>query len=229
MGSAGGLGTLAGGALGFALGGPLGAAAGASIGGSLGGGVDNQRATRDAINAQTYGANQANQTIANTYQQQREDLQPWRQAGGAAMSQLASGNVMGNKQFYGDPGYQFRLNEGLKAVNANASARGRLNSGATMKELMRYGQGFASNEYNNAYNREFNRLSGLANMGYGATGQAVQAGSNYGNQVAGVQTGLANANAAARMNQSNNQQQTMGSLMGLGGQVLGGAFQGGYI
>lgn len=58
-------------------------------------------------------------------------------------------------KFKKEPGYNFRLSEGLKAVENSAAARGTLKSGRTMKELERYGQGFASNEFNNAYGRYF--------------------------------------------------------------------------
>jgi hypothetical protein len=52
-----------------------------------------------------------------------------------------------------DPGYQFRMQEGLNAVEGSAAARGTQLSGATMKALAKYGQNFASNEMANAYGR----------------------------------------------------------------------------
>lgn len=52
-----------------------------------------------------------------------------------------------------DPGYQFRLNEGLKALQASAAARGVLNSGGTLKGIEDYGQNYASQEYGNVFNR----------------------------------------------------------------------------
>lgn len=52
-----------------------------------------------------------------------------------------------------DPGYQFRINQGLQAVNNSAAARGGLLSGATLKELNNYAQGQASSEFQNAFNR----------------------------------------------------------------------------
>lgn len=47
------------------------------------------------------------------------------------------------------PGYTFRLAEGMKGVENSAAARGGLLSGAALKATQRYGQDFASNEYNN--------------------------------------------------------------------------------
>jgi len=52
-----------------------------------------------------------------------------------------------------DPGYQFRLKEGLGAIEASASARGNLNTGGTLQGLQRYGQDYASQEYGSAFGR----------------------------------------------------------------------------
>ncbi|HMN09312.1 MAG TPA: hypothetical protein PKC83_11050 [Gemmatimonadaceae bacterium] len=52
-----------------------------------------------------------------------------------------------------DPGYQFRLAQGVKARDASAAARGTLRGGNQMLALEAYGQGLASDEYQNAYNR----------------------------------------------------------------------------
>ena len=52
-----------------------------------------------------------------------------------------------------DPGYQFRMQEGMKAINASAAAKGGLQSGAALKAAQQYGQGLASQEYGNAYAR----------------------------------------------------------------------------
>jgi hypothetical protein len=52
-----------------------------------------------------------------------------------------------------DPGYQFRLGQGLQAVQQSAAARGVLNTGGTLKDIADYGQNYASGEYGNAFNR----------------------------------------------------------------------------
>lgn len=52
-----------------------------------------------------------------------------------------------------DPGYDFRLAEGQKLLQGSAAARGGLLSGATLKDLTNYGQGAASQEYANAFDR----------------------------------------------------------------------------
>lgn len=58
-----------------------------------------------------------------------------------------------------DPGYQFRMAEGLKALERSASARGGLLSGGTLKGLTKYAQGVASDEFQNAYSRFNDRYS----------------------------------------------------------------------
>jgi len=56
-----------------------------------------------------------------------------------------------------DPGYQFRMNEGMKAINASAAAKGGLQSGAALKAAQQYGQGLASQEYGASYGRALGR------------------------------------------------------------------------
>jgi hypothetical protein len=101
-----------------------------------------------------------------------------------------------------DPGYAFRLGEGMKALDAQAAARGGLISGAALKAAQNYGQNAASAEYQNAYNRyqtnRANQLNPLQSlMGAGQTGAnmltsaAGSLGTNLGN------TAMASGNAAA--------------------------------
>jgi hypothetical protein len=61
------------------------------------------------------------------------------------------------------PGYQARLSQGLQARNRSAAAQGTVLSGGTLKALDRYGQDYASNEYqtlrNNTYDAYKTRYS----------------------------------------------------------------------
>ncbi len=186
-----------------------------SLGLIKGGDIDGSNAANAAIGAQTSATNQANATQRYIFDTQRKDLEPWRQSGLRAIGQMEDQSFQrdfGMSDFQKDPGYQFRLQEGEKALNNAASARGMGNSGATLKALARYGQDFATNEYSNAYNRfntdrgnRFSRLSTLAGMGQGANAQGGQAAQNYGNQVSANQIGLGNSIAAANINKSNQQ------------------------
>ena len=61
--------------------------------------------------------------------------------------------VPGAEGMYADPGYQFRLDQGRKQLEASAAGRGLLRTGGTLKGLMDYGQNAASQEYGNVFNR----------------------------------------------------------------------------
>lgn len=82
--------------------------------------------------------------------------------------------------FRSQPGYQFGLDEGNKSVQASAAARGGLNSGATLKALLKFGQNYADQQ---GYTPYMNRLSSLFGGAQTATNQMGQAGQNYANQV----------------------------------------------
>jgi hypothetical protein len=55
-----------------------------------------------------------------------------------------------------DPSFQFRLDQGRKAMEQSAAGKGVLRTGGTLKDLVNYGQNLATNEYSNVYNRKFN-------------------------------------------------------------------------
>ena len=98
--------------------------------------------------------------------------------------------------FYKSPDYQFRLNEGMKAIERSAAARGGLRSGATMKAVGNYAQGVASGEWNNYVNR----LSALAGIGQQATQDTANLGQNYANAASNAFTNAGNARASAYAN-----------------------------
>jgi hypothetical protein len=78
-----------------------------------------------------------------------------------------------------DPGYQFRLSEGLKAMDRSAAARGTLRTGATIKALSDYGANAASDEYQRAFDRrlqQYREGSGLAKDVYQTNLEAGQWG-----------------------------------------------------
>jgi hypothetical protein len=81
----------------------------------------------------------------------------------------------GMQDFQQDPGYEFRLTEGQKAIERSAAARGGLQSGSALKAAARFGQEMGSQEYANAFSRyqtnrinQLNPLIGLMNTGIGA-------------------------------------------------------------
>jgi hypothetical protein len=56
-------------------------------------------------------------------------------------------------QVFDDPGFQFRMNEGNKAIQRAAAAKGTVLTGGTLKALQRFNSDLASQEYGNVYNR----------------------------------------------------------------------------
>ena len=113
-------------------------------------------------------------------------------------------------QFKADPGYGFRLQEGLKQLGHAAGARGGLISGQTLKGLQDYAQNSASNEYTNAFNRyqaerqaRLAPLQSLANVGQTTATQLGQAGAANAGAVGNYLTGGAAAQAAGQVGATN--------------------------
>ncbi len=210
--------------------------AAAVIGSAVVGGVAANRGARtqanaaqDASNAQLQAQRESNDLQREMYNQNREDMQPWREAGMGQLSQLTAGlnpggqfnRNFGMADFQADPGYAFRQAEGQKAIDNSAASRGSALSGATLKALTRFGQDTASSEYQNSYNRwnndvsnRFNRISGVAGTGQqatqqiGAYGQSTasniaQGNMNTANNVAGNTIGAGNARASGYVGVAN--------------------------
>jgi len=167
------------------------------------GGLDitGEGATESALDYQNKATNRANDSLFSMYNEQRADAQPWRDGGLKAFNQLSDNKFMENWQQ--DPGYQFRMAEGMKAINAGASARGMANSGSTLKALTRFGQDNATAEYDKVYNRNAARLGSLAGIGSNMTSNAMSVSQNYGAARSGNLIGMGNAQAGAEMAKSN--------------------------
>lgn len=211
----------------------------AAIGGSaalgLGGAIMQSGAAKDAAQMQADASRYAADQQRQMYEEQRSDQQPWRQAGVGALSQMQDPYFQQNfsmSDFQQDPGYQFRMDQGMKALQASAAARGGLMSGNMGQALAQYGQDYASNEYQNAYNRftnnqatRFNRLASIAGVGQAANSAVGAAGQNYANSVGGLMTGAANAGAAATIGSAN---AWSGALSGIGNNVTNGVMMNRY-
>ena len=172
--------------------------AAAIVGGALIGGVSSSRAastqaraTEQASAVQERSAERGIEAQERMFDRQVALQEPFRQAGVNALPELVAASrytPFGMEQFRADPGYQFRLKEGLRAVENSASARGGLLSGNLMRGLVDYGQGMGSQEFTNAFNRyqveraaRLNPLQSLAGVGQSTAaniaGQAGQLGS----------------------------------------------------
>lgn len=175
------------------FGGPVGGA----IGGALGGLVEGNEAAdaAQAAAAQTGAASQSAIDLQRRmYEESVARQKPWLEAGQTALNKLVplatSYTPFGMTQFQADPGYGFRMSEGMKELERSAAARGGLLSGATLKGIQRYGQGLASQEYQNAFNRyqtereaRLNPLQSLAGVGQTTANRLGEAGTSYGQNV----------------------------------------------
>jgi len=181
-------------------------------------------AASDAADKQVAAGDRSNALQKEIYDQNRLDQTPWREAGVNALGRMQGFAAPENFSFTADdfnnnrdPGYAFRMSEGLKALDRSASARGGLLSGAALKGITRYGQEAASQEYGNAYNRaltgynanrgaqdtQYNRLASMAGLGQTAMGQTQNAAQNYATNVGNTFQGQGNAMAASTVGGAN--------------------------
>lgn len=133
-----------------------------SLVGNIAGGAMSARASRAAADEQAAQAEAQRQFILDMYNRQVEQNKPWYDAAKNALAQLVGYTTGGQEMDMSKiPGYQFRFDEGQRALDRSAAARGMLMSGRQAKAQTQYGQQFASNEYNQA----LNRLAALAGTG----------------------------------------------------------------
>jgi hypothetical protein len=226
-----------------------------AVGGGLGliGASKQADAAKSAARTSAAASDYAADLQKQMYDQTRADQTPWRETGEDSLNMLAnymgfpgsgpktsqSGSLMRNfsmKDYQADPGYAFRLSEGMKALDRSAASRGGLLSGATLKGAQQYGQDMASQEYQNAYNRyqsnqtnQFNRLGQIAGVGQTANNALQQAGGDYANNVGN----LSMKNAANQGNAALAAGQARASAYGGLGTTLGNALNntniGGYL
>lgn len=119
--------------------------------------------------------------------------------GATAATAPASTMTPGYAGFEASPGYAFRRDEAMKAIQRSAAARGGLNSGATMDAINRRVQGEASSE-SGAY---VNGLQSLAGVGQSANAANQAAGQAYGAQQTATNMAAGQASASAYTNTGN--------------------------
>jgi hypothetical protein len=231
-------------------------------GAAIGGAMISSSASKSAANTQAEAAYEAAKLQAEAskyqtdvqkdiYEQQKAVMAPYVAAGETGQNRLLEYLGIGGSadaQDYGkyataeftpdqflagqDPAYAFRMSEGLSALEKTAAARGGLLSGNAMQAAQTYGQGLASEEYQNAFNRyqttRTNTLSPYQSLqGVGEAAAAGQAanlsslGSNLANisqtsaaAQAGYNTSAANALAAGTVGSANAWSSALNSIGG---------------
>jgi|SRR6185369_3954413 len=218
----------------------------------LAGSAMSSNASKSAANTQAAAADRASQLQMQQFQQMQGNLQPYMQAGQAGLSGLMGilglpgGNTSGpigqlanrlNTPFSfnpsdleNTPGYQFTLQQALKAMNNQNSAQGLGLSGAQEKGLMQYATGLANQTYGDQYNRalqqftanyglasdQANRLAALAGLGQNAAAGVGNAGIQTGSNIGNLMAGAANAQAAGQIGSANAINAGLGSLSNSG-------------
>lgn len=181
------------------------------------------QASMNAANRVATANQSATQLQSQMYQDQVARQQPFYQAGVNALGPYTTG-IMGTPEDRAagragslvrpfsvndflankDPGQKYRTDMGLEAIQSSAVSRGLGKSGKTYLDLMRAGQDYASQEYNNAYNRynqdlatQRGALGNLAGFAPPAAAAMGAAGSNYGTNVnnLGINTATTYGNA----------------------------------
>jgi hypothetical protein len=205
-------------------------ASAAVVGGAiLGSAYLGSKAAKSAAQTQAGAAAAATDAQRDIFERQVELQEPFREAGLAGQNRLLEllgiGGTKG-AQGYGkyasaeftpanflanqDPGYAFRMSEGLKGLERSAAARGGMLSGAALKGIQRYSQGLASDEYQNAFNRyqtqranTLNPYASLAGVGQTSANTMTNAAGQFGQQIGSNIIGAGNAAAAGQIGQAN--------------------------
>jgi hypothetical protein len=197
----------------------------AVIGGTalIGGAYMSSQAAKSAANTQAGAADRATAAQGAALERQIELNKPFYDVGVTAANRLGAQAPFDPNAFnyQADPGYAFRLKEGMNQMNATAAARGGLISGNALRAGQAYGQQMGSQEYSNAYNRylgAFNTNTAnnqfLANLGQSSANQQANAVGNFGAAQAANLTGAANAQAAGQIGSANAYSSAIGQGIG---------------
>lgn len=166
-----------------------------------------------AAQTQSQAADQSAALQERMFNENVARQKPFYEAGVNALPELVQASKytpFSMAQFQADPGYQFRLSEGTKALERSAAARGGLISGGALKAAQRYGQDMGSQEYTNAFNRyqqerqaRLGPLQSLTGMSQTTANTIGAAGQNMAGNVGEAYMGGANARASGYIGAGN--------------------------
>lgn len=213
----------------------MGALLGALGGGLLGGlgsiiSANKQaEAERAAIAEQKQEAQNSLDFQKQVFNTGQANEQPFLQAGQGAVTRLSdllspggalTQNWTGNftaptaEQAQQTPGYQFTQGQGIQAIDRGAASRGSLLTGGTGEAEQQYGQGLASQtyqqtfnnaltQYQQAYNQFQQNQTNLYNRNAGLAGTGQVAAQTLGSEGQGAAGNVANINNASGQTQAN--------------------------
>lgn len=184
-----------------------------SAGLGLYGAYESNKAIKSANKAQQEGMQKGLDLTRQQYEQGRQDLMPWTQAGrGALKEQQALMGLGGDtagalRSLQSSLGYSARLSLGNRMMEGGSAARGGMGSGKALTAAQNYGQDYALNEYGN----RLNQLAGLSSTGQSSAGGQASAGANYAGNMSNLWSGGADAQAQSGLAAN---QATQSSLLG---------------
>lgn len=196
------------------------------VGGSnLVGGIMGGSAAKKAAAQQAAAIQYAADLQYRMFNQQREDLAPFRQSGYTALRDIESqkpyltGRFEDYKAEYLDPSIEFRRKLGEQTTARMLNVGGGALSGNTLRGLEEFGQNLASTEYGNAFNRFqgergqiYNTLANIAGMGMGAVNTGVQASQQAASNLGQLAVGQGQALAAGTVGQANAYSNALGGI-----------------
>jgi len=180
-----------------------------------------------ASSASKTGVNAANNAtnIATTNSAKMQALyQPYMDAGKTDLNAIQTGLAPGgefNTPFTGkdladEPGYQFGLDEGNKAIEAARRSMGTRFSGGAVKEGIKYNEDYAGTKFDQAFQRNrqtqddrFNRLQSIVNTGANETNQAGNSMELTSQQLQQLEIEKGDAQAAGDLGKANSIQQAI--------------------
>jgi hypothetical protein len=167
--------------------------------------------------AQQHASDAATAEQQREYDLSRADQLPYLQAGQDALglqAKFLSGDMSG---FENSPDYKFAVDQGLKLSDRGAASHGSLFSGGHSADLMQLGQGLASQNADNYWNK----LAGRAGQGQTTAGNLGQLGANMATNIGQNMMNGANARASSYANTANAWGNYGNQLAGMAGQYYG--------
>lgn len=185
------------------------------------------KASKSAAQTQAGASADATAAQERMFERQVELQEPFREAGMAGQNRLLqllglgedktaadfgkyASAEFGADKFKADPGYAFRVSEGMKALDRTAAARGGLISGAALRGATRYGQDMGSQEFQNAFNRyqtsrtnTLNPFQSLAGVAQSSANTLTNAAGTLGQNIGSNIIGAGNAAAAGQVGAAN--------------------------
>lgn len=139
----------------------------------------------NAANAQKSAARGQIAATQQNYDNTAQNLNPYIDAGKNALGTITDLNNGNFSSFQASPDYQFAFDQGLQGLDRSAAARGSLYSGGHSADVLNFGQGLASQNYNSYYSKlaalAGNGQSAAANLGSIGTGNAAAIGAGLQN------------------------------------------------